>query len=274
MFFLIQLSEINHVITLKMIRAIYRNIGLLPYLLLIILFTGCIKVIAGEKESIDISKLHNQRFGASAHDLLSDERYTSLRIEVQFVPGFEPDKQALNNLQVFLEKYLKKPQGIFIETKEIAPLLDTVLMREDLVAFERTSRTVYTKKKELGIYLLYTNGTYVNPKILGLAYQNTSAVIIGQLIQSRSGKIGQPDRTKLETTVLLHEMGHLLGLINKGSAMISDHQDDNHESHCSNKDCLMYYSIGTEDRFGYLVKGSIPVLDEHCEADLKANGGK
>lgn len=240
----------------------------------LILATGCVKVIAGEDEQIDVAALHNKRFGYSARDFLSSEKYASLKIEVQYMPGYKPDEQALRNLHLFLARYLNKPAGIFINTKEIDPVTDTVLSHHDLVALERKTRSEYTQKNTLAVHLLYTNGGYVNPRILGLAYQNTSAVIFGKLIQKHSGRIGQPDRTKLETTVLLHEMGHLLGLINKGTEMHSDHQDDDHESHCTEKACLMYYSIGTQDRFGYLVRGDIPKLDAHCEADLKANGGK
>lgn len=247
---------------------------LLIILIVLVVATGCVKVIAGEEEHIDVASLHNQRIGASANDLLSDKRYTALRVEIQYMEGFEPDREALYNLRIFLQKYLHKPDGIFIETKQIAPATHTELTRQDVMELERKSRTVYSKGKELGLFILYTNGRYINPKILGLAYQNTSAVILGKLIQNHSGHIGQPDRTKLETTVLLHEMGHLLGLINRGSVMESDHQDEDHEGHCSNKKCLMYYSIGTDDRFAYLIKGTIPELDEQCAADLKANGGR
>lgn len=241
---------------------------------ILIIATGCVKVIAGEEEQIDISGLHNRRIGLSAQDMLSDQQYTSLRVEIQYMEGFEPDQEALYNLRIFLWKYLNKRDGIFIETKQISPVADTVLNRKAIMAIERKSRTVYNNGKELSVFILYTNGAYINPKILGLAYQNTSAVIFGKLIKNHSGRIGKPDRTKLETTVLLHEMGHLLGLINKGSEMLSDHQDENHKGHCSNKDCLMYYRVGTDDKFGYLIKGKIPSLDAHCEADLKANGGR
>ncbi len=247
---------------------------LLGITLLLFVVTGCVRVIAGEDKQVDIAALHNRRIGLSAKDLLTAEKYTALRVEIQYMEGFAPDPESLYNLRIFLWKYLNKPDGIFIETKPIRPVGDTVLSRTELMTIERNSRTVYTRNKELGVYLLYTNGAYVNPKILGLAYQNTSAVIFGKLVHNHSGRIGQPDRTKLETSVLLHEMGHLLGLINTGSEMLSDHQDEQHAAHCNNKKCLMYYRIGIDDHFGYLTRGDIPVLDAHCEADLKANGGR
>jgi hypothetical protein len=56
--------------------------------------------------------------------------------------------------------------------------------------------------------------------------------------------------------------------------MQNGHQDETHSSHCNNRKCLMYYSIGTKDKFGYLIKSNIPELDENCLADLRANGGK
>lgn len=231
---------------------------------------GCERVIAGEEERSDKAYLHNLRIGASAKDLLRADRYTAVRVEVQYMEGFEPNKTSLYNLQAFLQQYLDKPKGIYLEVKQIDPAADKIINREDVLGLERIYRTVYTQRKELGLYILYTNGRYNNEKIAGLAYRNTSAVLFGQMIKDHSGKIGQPDRTKLETTVLLHEIGHLLGLINKGSDMVTDHQDEAHHGHCNNEDCLMYYRIGTDDRFGYLVRGKIPELDVHCQADLQA----
>lgn len=241
--------------------------------LLAFLITGCVKVIASEEEAVNANYLHNKPIGTSATDLLRSDKYTSLRVEIQYMEGFEPDKESLYNLRIFLQQYLDKPDGIFLEVKQIGKTANPVLNRQELLELERNSRTVYTRGKELGVFILYTDGHYINEKIAGLAYLNTSAVLFGKMIRDHSGKIGQPDRTKLETTVLLHEVGHLLGLINKGSAMLSDHQDEDHQGHCRNKECLMYYRIGTDDRFGYLVKGKIPELDVHCQADLQAISG-
>jgi predicted Zn-dependent protease len=243
-------------------------------LFMLIFCPSCVKSIAGEEKTIDYSELHNRSFGMSARDLLSADKYTSLKIEVQYMPGFKPDKDALYNLYTFLQERVHKPQGISIVTRQIASDSSYQLTTSEVKAIERKNRTATSNGKELALYILYTNGKYINDKIFGLAYLNTSAVIFGESIKEHSGKIGQPNRTKLETTVLLHEMGHLLGLMGKGTPMQEEHHDENHASHCKNRKCLMYYSIGTNDKFGYLIKGSIPELDEHCLADLRANGGK
>jgi predicted Zn-dependent protease len=241
---------------------------------LLILCPGCVKSIAGEEDTVDYGTLHNKNFGASAHDLLSADKYTSLKIEIQYMTGFEPDKEALYQLYTFLQERLNKPEGISIVAKEIAQDSSTLLTTNDVRAIERKNRTAVTNGTQLALYILYTNGKYINDKIFGLAYRNTSAVIFGENIKEYSGRIGQPNRTKLEATVLLHEMGHLLGLMEKGTPMQEEHHDETHSSHCRNRKCLMYYSIGTNDKFGYLIKGNIPELDEQCLADLKANGGK
>jgi hypothetical protein len=241
---------------------------------LLIFCPSCVKSIAGEEETIDYAALHNKNFGASAHDLLSAEKYKSLKIEIQYMPGFKPDREAIYHLYTFLKEHLNKPEGITIITKEIAPDSSELLTTADVKAIEQKNRTAVTNGSQLALYILYTNGKYINDIIFGLAYRNTSAVIFGENIKKYSGRIGQPNRTKLEATVLLHEMGHLLGLMGKGTPMQEEHHDETHASHCKNRKCLMYYSIGTKDKFGYLIKGDIPTLDEHCLADLKANGGK
>ena len=98
--------------------------------------------------------------------------------------------------------------------------------------------------------------------------------ILGKTIHDNSGGIGQASRTKLETTVLEHEFAHILGLVDSGSTMQTNHKDAAHGNHCNNTNCLMYYASETTDILGVLLTGSIPVLDANCKADLTANGGK
>ncbi len=211
--------------------------------------------------------------GASANDLLSGARYTSLKIEIQYMPGFQPDAAAINHLTGFLTARLNKPGGIQVVQKQIAAA-GSVLSAQDVLNIEKQNRTVYTSGTQLGAYFLFTNGSYTQNNVLGIAYRNTSMCLFGKTIHDNSGGVGQASRTKLEATVLEHEFGHILGLVNIGSAMQTPHQDTPHGAHCNNEDCLMHYAAETTDALGFLLTGNIPSLDANCISDLKANGGK
>lgn len=240
----------------------------LTVLPLILFISGCTK--SGEKDSSS----PDQSVGVSAHDLLSSDRYTSLKIEIQYMPGFKPDADAVNHLVNFLTTRLNKPSGIEVVQQEIAASANTVLSTQEVLNIEKQNRTVYTKDNQLGVYFLFTNGNYTDDNVLGIAYRNTSMCLFGKKIQDNSGGVGQASTYKLEATVLEHEFAHILGLVNTGSSMQTAHQDTPHGAHCNNKNCLMYYAAETTDMLGFLVTGNIPSLDSNCINDLKANGGK
>ena len=218
--------------------------------------------------------LHNRAVGASANDLLASNKYTSLKIELQYMTGYSPDAGALNHLQSLLTGLLNKPSGISIITKEIPASSNTSLSVNDIITIEKNNRTAFTTGTELAIYILYTNGNYTDNNVLGVAYKNTSTALFGKKINDNSGGIGQASRTKLVATVAEHEVGHLMGLTDLGSTMQTPHKDAANGSHCNNNNCLMYYASETSDIFGFLITGNIPSLDANCRADLTANGGK
>ena len=218
--------------------------------------------------------LHNKPVGFSASHLLNAGTYKSLKVEVQYMSGYAPDAAALNHLQNVLNTYLSKPSGITIVTKEIPASSSTTLSIDPVMKIEEENRTVFTTGDQLGVYFLYTNGNYTDNNVLGVAYRNTSMVLFGKKIHDNSGALGQASRTKLEATVLEHEFGHILGLVDLGSTMQTNHKDAAHGNHCSNTSCLMYYASETTDILGFLITGNIPSFDANCAADLHANGGK
>ncbi len=238
-----------------------------------VFFASCSK--SGYVNNPDIpDNLHNRNVGASANDLLASSKYSSLKIEVQYMTGYQPDAAALDHLKNTLNGLLNKPGGITVVTKEIPASSNSSLSVNDVISIEKNNRTAFTNGNELAVYILYTNGNYTDPGVLGVAYKNTSAVLFGKKINDNSGGLGQASRTKLVATVAEHELGHLLGLVDLGTPMQTGHKDDPHGNHCSNTSCLMYYTSETTDILGFLVTGSIPVLDANCRADLQANGGK
>jgi hypothetical protein len=239
-----------------------------------------ILTIAGCKKSDTISDLpsinneNNKAVGASANDLLSASKYSAVVIEIQYMPGFQPDAVSVNNLANFINSLINKPGGVSIIQTQIASAGKTVLTLNDIATIEKTNRTVYTSGNQLGVYFLFTDGNYSEANVLGLAYRNTSMSILGKTIHDNSGGIGQASRTKVTSTVLEHEFAHILGLVDIGSPMQTSHKDAAHGNHCNNTSCLMYYASETTDILGILLTGNIPALDANCKADLTANGGK
>ncbi|MBA2248843.1 MAG: hypothetical protein H0W12_01470 [Chitinophagaceae bacterium] len=252
----------------------YLNKGLI-YLSIfsLFIFSNCSKndVTTG-LPSIDAA--NNKNVGASANDLLTSSKYASIVIEVQYMPGYQPDGASLSNLTAFLNNLVNKPSGIQIIQKQIAASGKSSLSLNDIATIEKNNRTAYTNGSQEAIYILLADAAYSDPNVFGVAYRNTSVSLFGKTIFDNSGNIGQVNRTKLETTVLNHEFGHLLGLVDIGSPMQTNHKDAAHGNHCSNTNCLMYYASETTDLLGFLITGSIPSLDANCHADLHANGGK
>ena len=246
----------------------------LRLVLFVALFIGCSKKDGDYVNNPGASDLHNKPVGASAHDLLSASKYSSIKIEVQYMSGYQPDAAALNHLQTMLSSLVNKPSGISIVTKEIPAAGSATLSADDAAQIERNNRTAFTSSNQIALYILYTNGNYTDNNVLGVAYKNTSVVLFGKKIADNSGSIGQASRTKLVATVAEHEIGHLLGLVDIGSPMQTNHKDGAHGNHCNNSNCLMYYASETSDILGFLITGNIPSLDANCLADLHANGGQ
>ncbi|MGC4102761.1 M12 family metallo-peptidase [Ferruginibacter sp.] len=212
--------------------------------------------------------------GASANELLSATKYTSAIIEMQYMPGYQPDVSSVNNLVNFINLLANKPGGITVVQSAIASGGKSVYSLDDVAAIEKTNRTKYNSGTQIALNFLYVDGNYTTDNVLGFAYRNTSMCIFAKKVADNSGGIGQVSRTKLESTILEHEMGHLLGLVNLGSAMQTAHEDAANAKHCNNSNCLMYYEVQTTGIMGPLMNGNIPALDANCRADLHANGGK
>ncbi|MBA3829999.1 MAG: hypothetical protein H0X33_13745 [Taibaiella sp.] len=215
----------------------------------------------------------NQQLGASAKDLLTAAKYTNVTIQVQYMGSYQPDATAINNTVAFLNSVCNKSGITFMATQIPSAGMDTLTL-SNVELIEKQNRTAYTSGSTLALYILVTDGVYSQPNVLGVAYRNTSLCLFGKTIFSHSGGFGQISRLTAESTVLEHEMGHILGLVDLGTPMVIGHKDATNGNHCNNSSCLMYYATETMDMFGMLGMSSAPPLDANCVNDLQANGGK
>ena len=239
---------------------------------IVIFFSGCSKDPITNLPSI--SAANNKATGASAGDLLSSGTFNTLKIEIHYMPGFQPDAASVNNLITFLDSLIIKPGGITVTQQQITAGGKASYSINDVGLIEQKNRSAFNAGNQLTVYMLITDGAYIDASVLGISYRNTSLALFGKTIFDNSGGIGQASRTKLETTVLEHEFGHLLGLVDLGTSMQTNHKDATHGNHCNVDNCLMYYAAETTDLLGFLITGNIPVPDSQCLADLHANGGK
>ncbi|WP_029038514.1 hypothetical protein [Salinimicrobium xinjiangense] len=246
------------------------------WLIVLIFFAGC---SVDEAEKIPTSHRNDLVLGASARDYLSDEKFTSLQVEVVYVTGFEPTSEAIGSLKTFLNKYINKPNGISIITRAIpSPNMGTYAI-EEIVELEKSERTVFSNGEKLGTFIFFADEKSTDSdeqrRVIGKAYRNTSMVIFDKEIRDMSNS---GTRGEIQTTALHHEFGHLFGLVNNGTPAQSPHEDSDSKkkAHCDVEGCLMNAEIefGTSP-FSFLENGQqILDFDDQCKLDLKANGGK
>lgn len=213
--------------------------------------------------------------GESSELYLGDEEYSSLEVELDYMEGYEPTQEAINNLESFLNERLNK-NDITINTSEIPARNDGPYSTDMVTTIEDEERDNYTEAgtNTLHAYIVVLDGEFnENSNVLGFAYWNTSMALFGETINniSGSGPTG-PSQEQVESTVLRHEVGHNMGLVGNGTPTQSDHKTDG-SAHCTTDECLMAPSVRTGDIFQNL-SGEVPSLDEACITDLQANGGK
>lgn len=253
--------------------------ALIASLFALIILQACSKDDTANNPS-GINKTANKQItGSSANDILSDSKFKSIVVELAYVEGYEPTANAVAYFEDFINTTSHKPEGITIVKKPIPSLGDTEYTIEELADIEEANRTQYNTDDEIAIWAFFTDGKSDKDGnetvVLGTAYRNTSFVIFEETLRNFSNGPFEPDRSLLEATVINHEFGHLLGLVNFGTALQSAHEDQENKRHCNIESCLMYWEAVSTGGFSNIMNTNSPLqLDAQCKADLQANGGK
>ena len=206
--------------------------------LLMFLTPGCLSDIRDEVSSCeDIT-------GACRYEILRSSDYSRLHIEIDFVTGNSPDSDAIDLLKTRIQEVTDKTsvsvsQNSFGSTDESYSL-------DEILEIENTQRERYKSGNTFIIYILYLNGEYQdNDQTLGLAYKGSSFVLFKEKIDDASFLLISDE--DIEKSVIVHEFGHLLGLINNGYQSPHDHEDPDHPNHSNNEDSVMYWAIESQD---------------------------
>jgi hypothetical protein len=224
--------------------------------------------------------------GDSANDILTNNRFDRLLIEIGYVSGFRPSAEAMNNFQAFLQQLTFK-QDIEIQYLELPSPAEADLSLQEVADLEIDNRTAFNNSNTLAMYIYFadapsdTDDPEEGTVTLGAVYRNTSMVIYEATVRELAQKSSRITLEDVETATLNHEFGHLLGLVDLGSPPVNDHEDPNAQHHCDVNGCLMRAEIefgggllGEMNKRVSTGKAAVPTLDAECIADLQANGGR
>ncbi|WP_299246718.1 hypothetical protein [uncultured Aquimarina sp.] len=248
----------------------------------ILLFTSLLLVGCSDDDEntfvADNQSPNGQPLGTSANDLLSDTNFKGLTVEIVSVQGFEPTTTAINTFRNFLEERLFKPDGITINQRSVPSSGLAPFTIEKVKQIETTTRTEFNEGDEIKVYIYFADGTNDSDEgvrvTLGTAYLNTSIVIYESTLRNLSSNPNAPMLSTVEAAALNHEFAHLLGLINIGTSLQSQHEDTESRGHCNVQSCLMEAAIEFETGMMSMLDNGVPKLDALCIADLQANGGR
>jgi hypothetical protein len=213
--------------------------------------------------------------GSSARELLKADTFKSLLIRVQYVPGFGPSQEAKNRLLLFLKSYLKKPNGISIQDDPLPTQNRATWSVSDVRDLEDRTRNHFSQKDQFVVYYWFLDGHSVDDlpagaKLLGQAFRNSSIVVYEQTLREEAQKSAIGTQL-VETTLMEHEFGHLMGLVNFGIPTQNPATEDRgNPTHCSHKECLMYYAADTTAILTQLSGATTRDLDPECKRDLEA----
>jgi hypothetical protein len=210
-----------------------------------------------------------------ARNYLRDTPYANLRVEVDYVAGYPPRQAALNLLrQRLIERCNKNQVTVLID--DAIPNTQSRYDLKDITNLETIYRDAWSAGNTAILYVLYLNGssTFDTPttKTLAHTFQSSAIAVFKESIDASA--TATITATEIESSVLIHETGHLLGLVNNGTTMVLDHEERHSPFHCTQPGCVMHFELETTD-FLTLVTGALPDdFCDLCKADLRHAGGK
>lgn len=197
---------------------------------------------------------------------LLQAQHPTLLVEVDHVAGSEPRDRALRIFRERLDFYCDKPGGIEIRVDDEVPA-DAWEPSHEAVARLALEYADEDPGDAAYLYVLYApsykkfRGYSYRPGRLGTAVDFPAMVVFADQMKPILWLTG----VRQEASVLVHEAGHVLGLVTN-----DDHRDG---GHCTNSWCLMYDGVDARslavNLFPTLFTGYLPThVCRDCRDDL------
>lgn len=192
-----------------------------------------------------------------------------LRIQIAYVKGRAPDQAAVDHVVSILRREADKPDGIEVSIGPALAVTSDAYSLDDIAAIERRARSEHSAGSVATMWIVYLNGTFGGDNAtLGVAYEGSGLAIFLDQVDSAATTLVQPGA--IERSVLAHEIGHLLALVNLGYRSGYDHEDPDHPGHSRYTDSVMYWAIEDISVAALLSGGPPDDFDKYDRGDLEA----
>ncbi|MGH2759585.1 MAG: hypothetical protein ACRDKJ_08475 [Actinomycetota bacterium] len=182
------------------------------------------------------------RLGANTRLYLSSE-IPKLVVEIDALEGYTPSPSAVGLLRSRLASVVDKPGGIEILPVETFTGGRESWNEEQLIAVQRQHRDRWSDRNAIVLYVLYVDGSFTDDATsLGVSFNASMYAMFAEQIRSAAAT-PLVSGEAIERAVLVHEMGHILALVNLGYDSPRDHEDPRHEGHSNNPDSVMYWAV-------------------------------
>ena len=218
-----------------------RLIGaLLSCLMISVPMSGCtseIENILGESWGVP---------GGLALACLRDDSYKEMVIEIDHAPGYNPETSTVNLLKQRLGQVCDKPDGIRIELTEVTFAESETWTADKVRDIAHETMDSPPQPSVLRWHVIMPQGKYSDDSVLGVAVDASTIALFPDSIEDATSifnpRISAED---IENSVMVHEFGHLLGLVNLVYTSPADHEDSEHPGHSNNEDSVMYWAVET-----------------------------
>lgn len=245
-----------------------QRVGLALMLASLMLLQGC---LGGIRDGIS-EALPERRGepGGLTLACLSSSQFTDMVIEIDHAPGYAPEASTVQLLTDRLEDVCDKPDGIRAAITETefnhAGAWSANDVREQALEHREAPPMDGTT---LRWHLLFPAGAYDDDSVLGVAVNAADVAVFRDSIDDAENILRRPSAENIENSVTLHEVGHLLGLVNLVYTSPRDHEDPDHPGHSSNEDSVMYWAVESSS-LGAIFSGELPNdFDDDDRADLE-----